>query len=96
MKDMRRVGFVSRNEQFVVVCECIVVVRSCTLPCGDVLVQMRSLGIQNSRLNRIQTTVDSDLIMVIAHMTAVVGKCPHSVCKHIVVREDGTAVSVTT
>ena len=57
---------------------------------------MRQLGIQYSRLDTVQTAVDTDHVVMIANHHSMVGNCPHACCQLIIIREDSPAVSVTT
>ena len=84
----------TRDEQFVVVSERLIVVCRCFLTRCDILIQMGQFGIQHGGLNTIQTAVDTDHVVVIANHHAMVSDCPHPCIQCIVVGEYGTAVPV--
>ena len=79
MEHMRRVGFSSGNEQFLIVGESLVVIRSGALACCRVGVQVRQFGISYSSLDAVQTTVHAHFVMMITYVTTMVGNGLHPV-----------------
>ena len=86
----------TRNEQSLVIRKSLVVIRSCFLPRRDILVQMGQFGIQHGGLNTVQTTVDTNHVVMITHHHTVIGNRAHLSSQSVIVSEDGTAVPVAT